>query len=519
MTAKLRIRESRHPILYELDTRSWLERLSRRHGRRIQLGCVPSEDLAPILATGADLVWLMGVWRTGAAGRQRARALAWVNDQARSILPDFSPGDVVGSPYAIAEYEVAPGLGGESGLATFRRQLAESGVGIVLDFVPNHTATDHPWVRRHPDWYVQGSTEHVAADPSSWFSVRAGGHTVHIAHGRDPNFPAWQDTAQLDYRVPAVRAAMADALRQVASRCDGIRCDMAMLVLEDVFCATWEERSVAPGAGDISAGEFWWHAIGDLRDRYPEVTLLAEAYWGLEYRLQQLGFDYTYDKTLLDRLRLGSGKDVIAHLRADPGYQRRSVRFLENHDEPRAAAAFPGPRARSAAVVAATSPGMLLLHDGQLDGARIRTPIQLARRPEEVADSGVREFYDRLLSAVGSDAIRRGSPHWLEPQPSWDGDSTRAGFMAWLWFGPRRSLRLAVVNLGPDTGRCFLFPGIPDFSGRSIVLEDLLSDTRYVRDGDDLLGRGLYLEMPPDGYHLFRILGHTPHRRDSQAFA
>ena len=173
MTAKLRIRESRHPVLYELDTRSWLERLSRRHGRRIQLGSVPSEDLAPILATGADLVWLMGVWRTGAAGRQIARGLSWVNDEARAILPDFSPADVVGSPYAVSEYEVASSLGGESGLATLRRQLAESGVGLVLDFVPNHTATDHLWVWRNPDWYVQGTSEHVATDPVSWFTVRA----------------------------------------------------------------------------------------------------------------------------------------------------------------------------------------------------------------------------------------------------------------------------------------------------------------------------------------------------------
>jgi len=515
MRTPLRIRDTRHPLLYELDARSWLERLSRRHGRRIQLGTVPPEDLQPILATCAELVWLMGVWRTGPAGRQASRERACLTEEAAAILPGFAQADIVGSPYAIAAYEVSPALGGEEGLAAFRQQLADGGVGLVLDFVPNHTATDHPWVHRHPDWYVQATRELADADPMSWFAVRAGGHALRLAHGRDPYFPAWEDTAQLDYRVPALRAAMADILRQVASRCDGIRCDMAMLALEDVFCETWQGRSTTPITGDTPAGEFWWHAIRDLRERYANVTLIGEAYWGRERRLQELGFDYTYDKTLLDLLRVGSGEDVAAHLRADPDYQRRSVRFLENHDERRSATAFEEPRARSAAVVAATVPGMFLVHDGQLDGARVRTPVELGRRPDEPVDAELRAFYDRLLEVIGADAIRRGSPIHLEPRATWTGDQTHAAFVAWLWVGPRRSLRLAVVNLGRTTGRCFVPLSLPDFSGRSIVFEDLLSDARYVRDGDDLLVRGLYLEMPPDGFHVFRIRGHAPREREA----
>ncbi|HWP62156.1 MAG TPA: alpha-amylase family glycosyl hydrolase [Candidatus Binatia bacterium] len=506
MNAPLRIRQTHRPILYELDTRSWLNRLSHEYGRRIQLGNVPQEALEPILRTGCDLVWLMGVWRTGPAGRSAARREAWLEATARAILPDFAPNDIVGSPYAVAAWEISPVVGGEEGLARFRRQLAEAGVGIVLDFVPNHTALDHPWVRRHPEWYVHVDPDHVEGESS--LVVRAGGRVHRLAHGRDPNFPAWRDTAQLDYRIPAVRDAMADVLGQVASRCDGIRCDMAILVLEDVFRATWQGRSVPPPADDSPAGEFWWHAIRAVRDRYPDVVLIAEAYWGLEYRLQQLGFDYTYDKTLLDRLRSGPAEEVAAHLRADIEFQRRLVRFLENHDEERVATALPPARQRSAAVVVATVPGMLLLHDGQLDGARIRTPVQLARRPAEPPNGEIRAFYDRLLGAVTGEAFRRGTPVRLEPQATWEGDPSHRGFVAWLWMGPRRSLRLAVANLGPSTGRCFLPLCVPDFAGRTIVFEDLLGEARYERDGGDLLERGLYLELPADGYHLFRITGH-----------
>jgi len=508
MKPPLRLAQTRHPIMYELDARSWLNGLSHRYGRRIQLADVPAEALEPILRTGCDLVWLMGVWRTGPAGRRVARSEPWLEQEARAILPDFVEEDIGGSPYAIAAYEVAPALGGEEGLARFRQQLARSGVGLVLDFVPNHTALDHAWVHRHPDWYVRADPERADDDPNTWFTVRAGGRTLRLAHGRDPYFPAWQDTAQLDYRVPELRAAMADVVRQIATRCDGVRCDMAMLVLEDVFCAAWQGHSSTPTAGDAPAGEFWWHAIRAVRERYPEFLMIAEAYWDLEHRLQQLGFHYTYDKTLLDRLGRGSGEGVAAHLHSEPDHQRHSLRFLENHDEPRAAAVFSPARQRSAAVVAATIPGMLLLHDGQLEGARIRTPVQLVRRPTEPPDAELRAFYDRLLDAVGGEAFRRGTPVRLEPRATWDGDPSHSGFVAWLWVGPRRSLRLAVANLGASAGRCFVPLGVPDFAARTIVFEDLLSPARYERDGGDLLDRGLFLELPPDGHHLFRIRGH-----------
>ena len=82
---------------------------------------------------------------------------------ACAILPDFAPRDIAGSPYAIAAYEVASSLGGDDGLARFRQQLARAGIGLVLDFVPNHTALDYPWVRRHPEWYVQGERERADA--------------------------------------------------------------------------------------------------------------------------------------------------------------------------------------------------------------------------------------------------------------------------------------------------------------------------------------------------------------------
>ena len=421
--------------------------------------------------------------------------------------------DIVGSPYAVRDYVVPRETGGDAGLAALRARLAHRGVSLILDFVPNHTAVDHRWVRDHPEWYVHADPEAAAKEPAACFAVRIGGRSRHIAHGRDPNLPAWPDTAQLDYRVPEVRSAMADTLRQIAIRCDGVRCDMAMLVLDDVFTGTWAEHGADP-MGSRPEGEFWWHAIRDVKERFPGFTMIAEAYWDLEYRLQRLGFDYTYDKALLDRLRDGPGEAVVGHLRAESDFQRRSVRFLENHDEPRAAAVLTSARHRSAALVVATVPGMLLLHDGQLEGARLRAPVELGRRPVEPTDDAIRTFYARLLAAVSAEPFRVGTPVRLEPRATWDGDTSHRSLTAWLWMGPHHALRLAVANVGAGTGRCFLPLPLSDLIGRTITFEDLLSDVRYERDGLDLLERGLFLELPADGHHLFRILGHALARTD-----
>lgn len=260
MKDPLRLATSSHPIVYEIDARSWLVRLSRQHGRRVRLGSLPDEALEPIVASGADALWLMGVWRTGPAGRRVARSRQSVVERAQAILPDFRPEDIAGSPYAVMDYVVAAESGGEDGLAALRARLAGHGVGLILDFVPNHTAVDHRWVRHHPDWYVQADTAQATREPGAWLQVRVNGRTRWSAHGRDPNFPPWSDTAQLDYRLPEVHAAMTDLLGQLALRCDGVRCDMAMLVLGDVFRTTWGAGDDDAGAGR-SNGEFWWHAL------------------------------------------------------------------------------------------------------------------------------------------------------------------------------------------------------------------------------------------------------------------
>ena len=310
-------------------------------------------------------MWLMGVWKRSRLGVSLALESGEQMESFRAALPDLVDADVIGSAYSIRRYEVAGRFGGEQGLAAARVALAERGVRLLVDFVPNHVGPDHRWLAKHSEYFIQGTADDLAGDPTAFLKV---GKAV-IARGRDPYFPPWPDVAQLNAFAPGLRKAAAKTLIDIAARADGVRCDMAMLMLNDVFARTWGDR-----AGAAPEQEYWSDVIGAVRATHPDFVLVAEAYWDLEWQLQQLGFDFCYDKRLYDRLLHEDASSVRGHLHADLDYQRRLVRFLENHDEPRAAAELPPERERAAAVAVATLPGATLWHEGQFEGWRVRLP-------------------------------------------------------------------------------------------------------------------------------------------------
>lgn len=501
----MRIEQTDHPLLYEINTRLWVRELAgRRKGDGATLADVPESALEEIAGLHFDLVWLMGVWQTGEAGLRLARQLPQLEAEYRQTLADLKPEDIIGSPYAVGDYKASPLLGGREGLAGFRRRLAQRGLGLILDFVPNHTARDHPWVRAHPEFYVPGTQELLEREPQNFFATQTGRGARILAHGRDPYFPGWSDTAQLNYQHPGVRAAMQKTLLEIADQCDGVRCDMAMLVLNHVFARTWGEMA-RPAEGPAAEGEFWADAIDAVRRRHPGFLFIAEAYWGLEEELQALGFDYTYDKVLYDRLVHEGAATVRERLQAGAEFQIRSVRFLENHDEPRAAQVFAPDRHQAAALVCYTAPGMRFFHEGQLDGRKVKVPVQLGRRPREPEDRRLRGFYEKLLAALGDPVLRRGRWRALEAKPAWEGSSTWEQFLIQRWEGGRLGSRLAVANLGPQQGQCYVELDLAQLCARRVILRDLLSSALYQRDGDSLKAPGLYLDMAPYQVHLFAL--------------
>ena len=498
---------AKHPALYQINTRSWLHEQGTALGRPATLDDIPDAELDRIAADGFDWVWLLGVWQTGEAGRQVSLHEPSWRREYRELLPDVTDADVCGSPFAVRDYVVSRDFGGPRALALLRERLAARGLGLVLDFVPNHTGLDHPWVRAHPEFYVAGTDEDLAREPGNYIRLDTRDGPRVLAHGRDPYFPGWPDTVQLNYRHPRLRGAMLDVLQGIAAQCDGVRCDMAMLVLPDIVQRTWgAQASPSDGTSPVDAS-FWSGAIAAVRERHPEFVFIAEAYWDLEWRLQQEGFDYTYDKRLYDRLHAQDAPAVLDHLGADAEYQRRSLRFLENHDEPRAAATFPPGVHEAAAVVGLLLPGLRLIHDGQVTGRRLRASNHLRRRAPEPIDRGLESFYHHLLAAMQRPEVRDGQWELLRPLPAWDGNPTWRQFIAYRWQGPEGRL-LVAVNYAGQRGQCYV--PLADSAIRrqpTIRLHDLLhARATYERPGTDLVHRGLYLDVPPWRAHVFEIL-------------
>jgi hypothetical protein len=471
------------PTVYEINTAVWLRRLG------CTLGDVPATVWDELAALPVDAVWLMGVWERSPAGLAIAEADPGLDAGNRAALPDLQPEDVIGSPYCVRDYVVDARFGGGDGLAAARAELAARGLGLILDYVPNHVAPDHPWLESRPGCLVGGSEEDLERDPTGFLRAGAG----IFARGRDPYFPPWPDVVQLNAFSAELREAVAETLVAVGAQCDGVRCDMAMLMTNEVFAKTWNPPTRAP------AEDYWPPLISRVKAAHPDFVFIAEAYWDMEWTLQQQGFDYCYDKRLYDRLAHEGAESVRGHLQADADYQERLIRFIENHDEPRAAATFGPAQARAAAVVMSTLQGARLYHDGQLDGHRTRIPVFLDRGPSESPDQDLRAFYGRLLAAVAESGLRDGEWRMCAITGWPDNDSWRQ-LVAWCW--PRE---LIVVNLSDAPAQARVHVPWDGVSGHTWELRDRLSGTRFERDGDELAAEGLYVALDPWASHVLAL--------------
>jgi hypothetical protein len=484
-----------YPSLYQINTRVWLTQLSKALGRPATLDDIPDAELDHFAEMGFDWIWFLSVWQTGTAGQQLSRSnLEW-RKEFQEALPDLCEDDIAGSGFAISGYTVHRQLGGDAALTRVRERLRQRGLRLVLDFVPNHTAPDHPWVEEHPEYYVSGTELDLEQAPKNYTWVRRTGGDLILAYGRDPYFPGWPDSLQLNYANPATQEAMIEQLIKIASQCDGVRCDMAMLLLPDVFERTWGSRSEP----------FWPKATQRVRERVPEFCFIAEVYWDLEWTLQQQGFNYTYDKRLYDRLQAGDARAVREHLHAELDYQSKLVRFLENHDEPRAAATLSVEKHEAAAVITFLSPGLRFFYQGEFQGCTKRISPHLVRGPVEPTDLKLCQFYERLLQVLCHPVVRNGQWQSLECVSAWEDNWSSDAFIAFAWQNPNGEHMLVTVNYAAHQSQCYLKLTFPCLGGEQFRLHDLLSAASYDRDGNELQSRGLYLDLNPWQYHVFEM--------------
>lgn len=492
---KMKLRK--HPNLYEINTRVWLRRFSS--SKKNKLKDVPHEYWLSLASKGFDAVWLMGIWKTNNELIEECCFEEGLTNSYRKALKDWRREDVIGSPFAIDSYTINPEISSEEELLDLKKHLNEIGIKLILDFIPNHFGAASELVKTHPHLFLTCTNECIKHDPHTFFRSRYNNEMI-FAHGRDPFFPAWTDTIQLNYYHEKTREFMIEQLRKLPHLCDGIRCDMAMLILNNVFYNTWrgaiDDQKFTP-----PETEFWKDAIESVKRIDNDFLFIAEAYWDLGWQLQQLGFDFTYDKRFYERLLNESPASINAHLNAEDDYQNRSVRFIENHDEERALTVFGKEKINAAVILLSTVKGIKLFHDGQFEGRRIKLPVQLGREPQESSAKKLSDFYSKILAISNHEIFHEGEWTLLEALPSWEGNEANSNFLCYMWRLNSES-RLVAVNYSSHISQCRIKLPIP-FADENIIFTDLLTGKKYVRQSEEIFHSGLYVELPPYHSHIF----------------
>lgn len=484
----------KNPRVFEINTRVWLRQFDST--RKARLFDVPAEKWDHLRLAGFDAVWLMGIWKTSKDVIEKCCFEPGLVESYSKALPDWKKEDVIGSPYAIDIYEPDPSVCKKGDLLKFKKMLNDKGLSLILDFIPNHFSAASSLLDTNPGIFLQGREEDLINDPYTFFRH---GDKI-FAHGRDPFFPAWTDTAQVNYYSKEAREYMTGVLLMLTEVCDGVRCDMAMLALNNIFGNTWQGTAAKPD-DDFMKQEFWKNAIEKVKNASPGFTMIAETYWNLEYTLQQLGFDFTYDKVLYDRLKSAGAFDIKAHLTADLVYQEKLVRFTENHDEDRAAHAFGIEKSMAAAVAAYTTPGLKLFHNGQPEGKKVKLPVQLGREPNEPLNERLNDFYDKLFKILRHEIFRTGEWELLESSKVWDYNYTNVNVICWQWKSGDEK-RLVVVNYSGQNAQCRVQFN-PETAEQFLLFNDLLNDKIYVRSVKEIYEQGLYVDLGAYRSHIF----------------
>ena len=483
------------PHLYEINAWVWLEQLSTKLGRKIDLAGVPDSEWDAIAQLGFDAVWLMGVWQRSPISRSITLEDPANFPTFEFALPGWTPADVIGSPYSVVHYVPDPRIGSWDALDHSREKLHARKMALFVDFVGNHTARDNPWVHNHPEFYVQGSQQDFQANPSLFFQADTAQGPRYIALAKDPYFPPWTDVAQLNHFQPEMRAAHLAELRVIAQHADGVRCDMAMLQLNDIFERNWGRL-----LGDVPPPqkEFWT----EVREAVPALTLLAEAYWGTESLLIDLGFSFAYDKTLYDAVRNADVGAIYARLSGDQQEQNHYARFLENHDEPRRAEAFPNDRLPAIGTLMGTLPGMRFYQQGELEGRKIRLPITLRMAADEPVDLYSSAFFRKILTLTRENIFHQGKWNMLDVAA--EGYASPAGLLVYEWRS-NEAWKIIAVNLvaGASQGRVHLADRVS--AAKQYVFYDQLNEVRYDRNGAELHDVGLFIRLEGFQAHIFDV--------------
>jgi len=194
---------------------------------------------------------------------------------------------------------------------------------------------------------------------------------------------------------------------------------------------------------------------------------------------------------------------VRGHLRAEKLYQKRSARFIDNHDEQPSLTAFGRQKALAAGVVVATIKGLRFYNDNQLDGIKVRVPLQLMELYERVPELEVKKFYAKLLKITDHPAFHGGEWALLDVKQCDPDNKTNANILAWSW-AQRRTLKVVVVNYSGEISCGVVNVSIKSEAETTAIFEEL-SDRFFSFKSSELSGGLRLQEMQPYTAYIFDV--------------
>ena len=463
----------KHPYLYQISTRPWLYELTKKYQKPItKLKDIPLQEFDILAENGIDIVWMLGVWQLGEYGLNFDRQEPNYSKYSY-LLPDFIIDDVIGSPFAITEYSCNSEFGSDEDLIWLKREINIRGMKLMLDFVPNHSAADCDCVNTDPDMYIRAPEG--KADENRY-------NEKGFAYGSDLGHYPWKDVIQWNYFNKKTIEAMKNNFKKVLTLADAVRCDVAYLELTDVFEETWKQeldyyKYTRPEK------EFWTYAIEEARKINPNAIIVAESY-NIEYNNQliKLGFDYVYNKPLLDNL-IKSSTEVKEYLKSkDTSFWDKTCNFVENHDEKRIVFMVDGnyQKAKAAGTIAFTVGGMMFAFHGQWEGKKNQLEVHLRRSADEDVNFEVQNHYNKLNQVLSNQAFRSSNYYYID---SIYGEK-KDDFVAYIREEGDNHF-LIVVNYSENKG-CAYIP-IYNIKGfKYCLLHESLNDVEYVRTVDEV---------------------------------
>lgn len=456
------------------------------------LSNITDSYLSNLATLGFDAIWLLGVW---------TRSPSALHYSTANLPPCMPRESAAASLFAVIDYHVDPAFGGDDALRTFKINCNRFGLSLLIDFVSNHLARDHFFVHKNPELLEQGGMD--AKGPQffspminqlldvSTSSVPTGGepkqvpslNQIVLCHGRDAFGNLFGDTVQIKHRSTQSRKALLNTLLFIAfsNLADGVRCDMANNLSNDVIMRTWgniisssSDATITPPTSSSSSspicaasgsettaivlaaltqleaiktplppidGEFWTFAISRIKAIFPAFIFIGE--WCSQFSSvadSSLSFDFVCDRDLAVSFTTSAVDGVLQHLRASALFERqesstrnvkRRATFCEIHETNRIASVQGGDLAAQACAVIALAPpsGLRIIHDGQIYGRRVVHPVLIGPRDQEKVSVSTLAFYHNFLPLLKE---LNGSWHVASITPSRDGNSSWRSLVAFF---------------------------------------------------------------------------------------